>query len=67
MSSASDLVHVALIMAAMEEIETLLQSLKALKPPGITKTKIDAITLKCVDNIQVCGHAVVHPEPLNIH
>jgi protein NRD1 len=42
-------------MAAMEELETLLQSLQALKPPGITKTKIDAILAKCVDNVQVCG------------
>lgn len=39
-------------MAAMDELETLLQSLQALKPPGITKTKIDAITSTCVDNIQ---------------
>jgi protein NRD1 len=42
-------------MAAMEELESLLQSLQALKPPGITKTKIDAILAKCVDNVQVCG------------
>lgn len=39
-------------MAAMEELGTLLQSLQALKPPGITKTKIDAITAKCVENVQ---------------
>lgn len=36
----------------MEEIEALLQSLQALKPPGVTKPKIDAITAKCVDNVQ---------------
>jgi protein NRD1 len=41
-------------MAAMEELEALLQSLQALKPPGVTKTKIDAITAKCVENVQVC-------------
>lgn len=40
-------------MAAMEELETLLQSLQALKPPGVTKTKIDAITAKCMENVQV--------------
>lgn len=39
-------------MAAMEELTTLLQSLQALKPPGITKTKIEAITNKCVENVQ---------------
>ncbi|KAF2688953.1 hypothetical protein K458DRAFT_414623 [Lentithecium fluviatile CBS 122367] len=36
----------------MEEIEALLQSLQTLKPPGITKTKIDAITQKCFENVQ---------------
>jgi hypothetical protein len=41
-------------MAAMEELGTQLQSLQALKPPGITPTKIKAITQICVDNIQVC-------------
>lgn len=39
-------------MAAMEELGTQLQSLQALKPPGITPTKIKAITQICVDNIQ---------------
>ncbi|KAF2280393.1 uncharacterized protein EI97DRAFT_430130 [Westerdykella ornata] len=39
-------------MAAMEELGTLLQSLQALKPPGVTKSKIDAITAKCVENVQ---------------
>ena len=41
-------------MAAMDELGTQLQSLKALKPPGATPTKIKAITQLCVDNIQVC-------------
>ncbi|KAJ4289813.1 hypothetical protein N0V90_011144 [Kalmusia sp. IMI 367209] len=39
-------------MAAMEELETLLQSLQALKPPGVTATKIKEITQKSVDNVQ---------------
>jgi len=38
----------------MEEIEALLQSLQALKPPGVNATKINALTAKCVDNIKVC-------------
>jgi len=41
-------------MAAMDELGTQLQSLQALKPPGVTPTKIKAITQLCVDNIQVC-------------
>lgn len=45
-------------MAAIEEVGTLLQSLQALKPPGVTKTKIEAITAKCVENVQVCRVAV---------
>ncbi|KAL1601600.1 hypothetical protein SLS60_006515 [Paraconiothyrium brasiliense] len=39
-------------MAAMEELDTLLQSLQALKPPGVTATKIKEITQKSVDNVQ---------------
>ncbi|CBX96998.1 hypothetical protein IAQ61_008055 [Plenodomus lingam] len=39
-------------MAAMEELSTQLQSLQALKPPGVTPTKIKTITQICVDNIQ---------------
>ena len=41
-------------MAAMEELEALLQSLQALKAPGVTATKIKEITQKCMDNVQVC-------------
>jgi protein NRD1 len=41
-------------MSAMEELETQLQSLQALKPPGVTKTKIESITTLCIQNIQVC-------------
>ncbi|KAH8631804.1 hypothetical protein IG631_13487 [Alternaria alternata] len=40
-------------MAAMDELGTQLQSLQALKPPGVTPTKIKAITQLCVDNIQI--------------
>lgn len=36
----------------MEELEGLLQSLQALKPPGVTKTKIETITALCVKNSQ---------------
>ncbi|KAF2182809.1 hypothetical protein K469DRAFT_220995 [Zopfia rhizophila CBS 207.26] len=39
-------------MTAMEELETLLQSLQALKPPGVTKTKIEAIAALCNQNVQ---------------
>ncbi|EMD59437.1 hypothetical protein COCSADRAFT_258656 [Bipolaris sorokiniana ND90Pr] len=44
-------------MAAMDELGTQLQSLQALKPPGVTPTKIKAITQLCVDNIQ--SHPVI--------
>ncbi|CAN9338795.1 unnamed protein product [Alternaria alternata] len=44
-------------MAAMDELGTQLQSLQALKPPGVTPTKIKAITQLCVDNIQ--SHSVI--------
>ncbi|OCK79424.1 hypothetical protein K432DRAFT_299923 [Lepidopterella palustris CBS 459.81] len=39
-------------MSAMEELESLLQSLQALKPPGVTKTKIESVTSLCIQNIQ---------------
>ncbi|KAH7089985.1 hypothetical protein FB567DRAFT_522014 [Paraphoma chrysanthemicola] len=39
-------------MAALDELTTHLQSLSALKPPGVTPTKVKAITQICVDNIQ---------------
>ncbi|KAF2855156.1 hypothetical protein T440DRAFT_386698 [Plenodomus tracheiphilus IPT5] len=45
-------------MAAMDELATQLQSLQALKPPGVTPTKIKAITQICVDNIQSDHHIV---------
>jgi hypothetical protein len=41
-------------MAALDELTTQLQSLSALKAPGVTPTKVKAITQICVDNIQVC-------------
>lgn len=51
-------------MAAMDELGTQLQSLQALKPPGVTPTKIKAITQLCVDNIQVCQSQGLCPQPL---
>ncbi|KAG9855036.1 hypothetical protein KCU77_g6046, partial [Aureobasidium melanogenum] len=36
----------------MEQLDALLQSLQALKPPGATKGKITAITKLCGDNVQ---------------
>jgi len=41
-------------MSAMDDLGSQLSSLQALKPPGITPTKIKTITQICVDNIQVC-------------
>lgn len=38
----------------MDELESTLQSLQALKAPGVTPTKVKAITAICVENIQVC-------------
>ena len=37
----------------MDQLEQHLQSLQALKPPGVTKTKIEAITALCVEHVQV--------------
>jgi len=39
--------------APMDELEALLRSLQALKPPGVTATKIKEISQKSVDNVQV--------------
>ncbi|KAJ4308772.1 hypothetical protein N0V94_009212 [Neodidymelliopsis sp. IMI 364377] len=39
-------------MAAMDELGSLLQSLQTLKAPGVTPTKVKAITAICVENIQ---------------
>ncbi|KAJ9641930.1 hypothetical protein H2199_005144 [Coniosporium tulheliwenetii] len=36
----------------MEELDAQLQSLQALKPPGVTKTKIESITAICIADIQ---------------
>lgn len=40
-------------MAGVDQLDPLLQSLQALKPPGASKTKIAAITTLCVENVQV--------------
>lgn len=45
-------------MANVEQLDPLLQSLQALKPPGASKGKIAAITTLCVDNIQVNCHRI---------
>ena len=37
----------------VEELDPLLLSLQALKPPGASKSKITAITTLCVENPQV--------------
>ncbi|THX88961.1 hypothetical protein D6D04_00024 [Aureobasidium pullulans] len=39
-------------MANVEQLDPLLQSLQALKPPGASKGKITAITNLCVGNVQ---------------
>ncbi|EON61674.1 hypothetical protein W97_00890 [Coniosporium apollinis CBS 100218] len=36
----------------MEELDAQLQSLQTLKPPGVTKTKIESITAICIANVQ---------------
>ena len=40
----------------LQELDSLLQSLQGLKPPGVNKTKVDSITKICTspDNISVC-------------
>lgn len=40
-------------MANIDQLDPLLQSLQALKPPGASKTKIASITTLCVENVQV--------------
>jgi protein NRD1 len=45
----------------MDDLEALLQSLPALKPPGATKPKIDAITSLCITNIKVRFVRLVPP------
>lgn len=40
--------------SAVAELDTVLQSMLSLKPPGATKPKIDAITSLCTANVQVC-------------
>ncbi|EKG11296.1 hypothetical protein MPH_11641 [Macrophomina phaseolina MS6] len=41
-------------MSAIEELNTLLLSLSALKPPGANKSKITAITNLCIANANQC-------------
>ncbi|KAF1814643.1 hypothetical protein P152DRAFT_447977 [Eremomyces bilateralis CBS 781.70] len=46
-------------MSAPDEVANLLQSLQTLKAPGVTKTKIEAITALCIANIK-SESALVH-------
>ena len=39
--------------SAVAELETGLQAMLALKPPGVSGSKINAITTLCVANVQV--------------
>ncbi len=41
-------------MSCVAELDTILQSMLALKPPGVTGGKIQSITTLCNANIQVC-------------
>lgn len=40
-------------MSEIAELDTLLQAVLSLKPPGITKSTITSITKLCVDNVKV--------------
>ncbi|KAB8339149.1 hypothetical protein FH972_022085 [Carpinus fangiana] len=39
-------------MAAVAELDAALQALRALKPPGVTKSRIASITQLCVENVK---------------
>ena len=43
-------------MASVEELDSLLQSLQALKPPGVSKSKIEAINTLCITHVGVSLH-----------
>lgn len=47
----------------INEVDSQLASLNALKAPGASKTKILAITQLCVNNIQVSDNIVAHYRP----
>ena len=40
--------------SAVAELENYLQSMLALKPPGVSGSKINSITALCTANVQVC-------------
>lgn len=40
-------------MSAVTEVDNILQSMLALKPPGVSGSKINSITSLCVNNVQV--------------
>jgi protein NRD1 len=47
--------------SAAHELDSILQSLQSLKPPGVNKAKVDAATRLCTDfqNIPVCIFATM--------
>lgn len=56
-------------MSAIEELNTLLLSLSALKPPGANKSKITAITNLCIANANVgrdCSLDTRDADPTNL-
>jgi len=50
-------------MSQIQDLEPLLKSLEALKPPGASKSKIASITQICVDNITVRLGSVCQSSP----
>ena len=51
-------------MSCVAELDTILQSMLALKPPGVTGGKIQSITTLCNANIQV---RFLMFEPILVH
>jgi protein NRD1 len=50
--------------SAVAELETTLQGMLALKPPGVSGSRITSITALCVANVQVGNMASDHE---NVH
>lgn len=46
--------HLSTMSSAVAELENYLQSMLALKPPGVSGSKIQGITTLCTANVQVC-------------
>jgi hypothetical protein len=47
------IIHTHAMSSAVGELENYLQSMLALKPPGVSGTKIQGITTLCTANVQV--------------